>query len=507
MEYLASLTHDPEIDLHAALANPPPGATMVELRLDLYPTANVRSLISSSPLPALVTLRSSGEGGRGPVDPSQRRAVIREAHEAGAALLDLEFARDLHLISELGLTPEQFVLSWHDSSATPSDLTDVARAMLGATPGLVKVVPTARGLDDLECVLGLYRTKAADRRRLLAWAMGSVGVASRYLAPLLGAPVAFASWSESSPAAPGQLTISRLTAVTGHLDGAPERLYGVVGSNVVESLSPQMHAAGYRAHSLPYVFVPVTVADERELEMLFKPQGSTIFDRVGLTAAGWAVTAPFKRTAAAAATLAAPRVRRADAANTLVLRPQQVIAENTDADGIVGCLASRGIDPGGMLAMVQGTGGAARGAAVGLDLAGAKVLLRGRDFEHTTATARALGVEPCPPDDSPRNAALLVNATPLGSSPRDSSPFSRSEVERASVVLDMVYADHLTALESAAVASGVSFIDGREILLHQGVAQYAAFTGQIPPKEEMRAAIRRADSSSQRGHTPRHESG
>jgi 3-dehydroquinate dehydratase type I len=326
VEYLASLTQEPEIDLHAALLKPPTGATMIELRLDLYPTVDVASLISSSPLPMLVTLRSTEEGGHGPVDPRHRRAVIREAHEAGAALLDLEFARDRRLITELGLAPEQFVLSWHDPSATPSDLTDIARAMLEATPGLVKVVPTARGLGDLERVLGLYRAPEADRRRLLAWAMGPIGVASRYLAPLLGAPLAFASWSESSPAAPGQLTITRLTAVTGHLEGAPERLYGVVGSDVSESLSPQMHAAGYRALHLSYLLVPITVADERELDLLFTPRGSTMFDRIGLAAAGWAVTAPFKRRAASAVTLSAPRVSRAAAANTLVLRRQQVIA-------------------------------------------------------------------------------------------------------------------------------------------------------------------------------------
>jgi shikimate 5-dehydrogenase len=429
------------------------------------------------------------------VDPSHRRAVIREAREAGAALLDLEFARDRHLIAELGLPPEQVVLSWHDSSATPSDLTDTAGALLEATSGLVKVVPTARCLGDLERVLALYGALAADRRRLLAWAMGPLGAASRYLAPLLGAPMAFASWSDASPAAPGQLTITRLTAVTGHLQGAPERLYGVVGSDVSDSLSPQMHTAGYRALRLPYLFVPISVVEEHELEMLFAPQGSTLFDRVGLAAAGWAVTAPFKRTAAAAATLSAPRVRRADAANTLLLRRQQVIAENTDADGIVGCLTSRGIDPQGLVAVVQGTGGAARGAAVGLDLAGAKVVLRGRDAERTATTAHAIGVDPCPPGESPRDAALLVNATPVGYSDRDPSPFSSDEVERASVVMDMVYADHRTALESAAGESGVPFIDGREILLHQGIAQFAAFTGHIPPKDEMRGAIRRTEGS------------
>jgi 3-dehydroquinate dehydratase/shikimate dehydrogenase len=495
VEYLTSLTRDPEIDLREALLSPPAGATMVELRIDLYPDVDLRSLISASPLPTLVTLRSAAEGGHGTIDPNHRKSTLLAAREAGATLLDLEFARDLHLFAELGLAPEHVVLSWHDASATPADLADTTTAMLDATPGLVKVVPTARRLEDVERVLRLYEAPPSDRRRLLAWAMGPVGVASRYLAPLLGAPLAFTSWDESSPAAPGQLTIDRLTAVTGHLDGPPKRLYGVVGSDVSDSLSPRLHSTGYRAHRLPYLFVPVSVAAESELDGLFTVEGSTIFDRVGIAVAGWAVTTPFKRRAASAATHSAPRVRRAEAANTLILRRRQIVAENTDADGIVGSLTSRGIDPRGVVAVVQGTGGAARGAAVGLDLAGATVVLRGRDAQHTAATAHDLGVGSCRLGDLPPDAALLVNATPLGSSTRDPSPFSRDEVARACAVLDMVYADHPTALELAAGDCEVPLIDGREILLHQGIAQFAAFTGLIPPKEEMRTAIRRAEGS------------
>ena len=38
-------------------------------------------------------------------------------------------------------------------------------------------------------------------------------------------------------------------------------------------------------------------------------------------------------------------------------------------------------------------------------------------------------------------------------------------------------------------AAAIPFIDGREILLHQGFAQFAAFTGRLPPKAAMRTAV------------------
>jgi shikimate dehydrogenase/3-dehydroquinate dehydratase type I len=489
VEYIASLTPAAGVGPLEAVQNPPDGASLVEVRADLFGDLDLGEIVSASPLPVLVTLRSAAEGGRGPVDPGRREVALRRAHEAGAAVIDLEFNRDLPLLTSLGLSPEQVVLSWHHPTETPTDLARVADSMLATPARLVKVVPTACRLADLEKTLRLYTAASRRSHRLMAYAMGTVGIASRYLAPLLGAPVAFAAWTGSAPAAPGQLTVSQLERVIGHLQGPPQRLYGVVGGDVSTSLSPTLHAAGYGKEQLPFLFLPVSVPSEEDLGELFAPQGSTLFDRVGLMAAGWAVTAPHKRAAARAATLAAPRVRRAGAANTLILRPQQVVAENTDADGVVGSLRSRGIDPSGRRALVQGTGGAARGAAVGLDLAGATVSLRGRDSERTRSVADEIGVDWCAADQTPDGAELLLNATPLGTGADDPNPFSPGEVNEAKVVLDMLYADHPTRLAERAAAAGVPLIDGREMLLHQGYAQFAAFTGRLPPKDAMRAAL------------------
>jgi shikimate dehydrogenase len=265
--------------------------------------------------------------------------------------------------------------------------------------------------------------------------------------------------------------------------------YGVVGSDVGSSLSPLLHAAAYREEGLPCLLAPVNVADEDELDLLFRPQGSTLFDRAGLTAGGWAVTSPYKGAALRSADVLAPRARRAGASNTLILKPGRVIAENTDADGVVGSLTGHGIDPGERVVLVQGTGGAARGAAVGLDLAGAAVTLRGRDARRTREVAEQIGVAWCAPDESPDNTKLLVNATPLGSRPDDPTPFSSGELDAAIAVVDMVYTDRTTTLAELAYAAGKTLIDGREMLAYQGFAQFAAFTGRIPPKEAMLAAV------------------
>lgn len=491
MDWIVSLTPEVADDPLAAVASPPEGASVVELRLDLFPGLDVRAAVSACPLPVLATVRSAAEGGRGPDDPAERSAILASARDAGAALVDLEHARDSGLRNALGLSPEQVVLSWHDPSGTPDDLDRTAAALLATSARLVKLVPTAHRLADLERVLALHRrfnTRRSQHRRLITFAMGAVGIASRILAPLLGPHLGFAAWRDDAAAAPGQLSIDRIEAVMGHLQGPPQKLFGVVGADVSGSLSPALHGAAYRALGLPYLLVPVSVPDEVELVELFTYRGETLFDRVGLPASGWAVTTPYKAIAAAAADIVAPRVRAAGAANTLTLRDEAVAADNTDADGVVGVLTTLGIDPAGRPAVVQGTGGAARGAAVGLHLAGAEVALRGRDPARTRAVAADVGVGSCVEAAA---GAILVNATPLGGSADDAPPFTDEEIGRAAAVVDMVYGGHETALIGAARRARVAVADGIDVLAHQAFAQFAAFTAQLPPKAAMWAAVGR----------------
>ena len=53
----------------------------------------------------------------------------------------------------------------------------------------------------------------------------------------------------------------------------------------------------------------------------------------------------------------------------------------------------------------------------------------------------------------------------------------------------MVYGRHSPQLRDFAAAAGVPYVDGRTVLAHQGFAQFAAFTGRLPPKDAMLAAV------------------
>lgn len=490
MQWILSLTPECGPDPMALLAQPPEEASIVEVRLDLFPDLDPGAAVAVSPLPLLLTLRSQREGGRGPNDPKERQERLKRAYRAGPALLDLEFVRDVDLIREFGMSPERCILSYHDTEGIPDDIDSIASEMLDRPAALIKIISSPSRITELERILRLFKLagnrSTRNRRRLIAFGMGPVGLPTRFLSPLLGAPISFASWQGGAAAAPGQKTAWEMEAVCGHLSAPPTRLFGVVGSDVSSSLSPILHAAAYRKLKLPYLFLPLSLPNPDDLDEIFCPEGCGFFDRLDLPTGGWAVTQPYKELAARSADFQAPRVRRAGAANTLILKPDRIIAENTDADGVTGSLMAAKIKVEAQQALIQGCGGAARGAAVGLDLAGATVFLRGREAVKTARIAETLGIEVA---QEGFRADILINATPLGRHPGDPLPFSEDEVQASQAVLDMVYSDEETPLIRLATELGRVTVDGRGMLAYQGMAQFAAMTTHIPPRVEMLEAL------------------
>jgi len=491
MEIIATFVASPDADPRQDVATPPPGATMVELRADLLPPgADLASLATASPLPILLTLRSAAEGGRGPDGGEARRRFFEAAAGLPAALVDLEFERDRELLG--GLVPaERAVLSLHPRGGVPADLEETAKGMLSLGSRLVKVVPEAGCLADtlavLRLALALSHRPAAQRRGVI-FATGAAGVATRLLGPLAAAPVAFAAWGRGRAAAPGQVTPEELLALIGHLRGRPRAVCAVLGRGVAASLSPRMHNAAFRTLGLPNLFLPLEVANEGELASLLAPAGRSALESLGLRTAGFAVTMPWKEAALGLCDVVAPRARRAAAVNTVLPRGDKVMADCTDMDGITGALRDSLVEALGRRALVLGSGGAARAAAVALDLAGARVALAGRDEERTRRAAAQVGVEAAAPSAAAQ-CDLLVNATPAGSDGSVPPLLAELNLPAGAAVVDLPYGPAPTGLESLAGERGWRYVSGRQVLLFQGVAQFAAMHGLPPPVSAMAEAL------------------
>jgi len=271
---------------------------------------------------------------------------------------------------------------------------------------------------------------------------------------------------------------------------ASSRLLAVIGDPIAQSLSPAMHNAAIAALGLDAVFVALRAAPT-ELETVIQ----------GLLAAGGAacVTVPHKQATAELLDEPSELVRRTGACNTIWRQDGAVVGDNTDVAGV--SVEARRLTAGRPVAraVILGTGGSARAAAVAVADAwpAADVAVVSRDGARAAefaAWAEQAGVRCRPWNEDDGRVDLVVNATPLGLRPGDPSPFDAAQLERArpAAVLDLVYARGGTKLVRDALASGAAAADGRGVLVAQGAAAFRLFLGVEPPVEIMRAAVQDA---------------
>lgn len=248
--------------------------------------------------------------------------------------------------------------------------------------------------------------------------------------------------------------------------------YGVLGWPVGHSRSPaMMRAAGLER----YQRLPVAPAVFEE----------TVRALHGAGFRGANVTIPHKEAALALATTASDAAREIGAANTLTFgEAGEIVAENTDAPGLIAALGDRALRS----ALVLGAGGSARAAVWALARAGADVSV----WNRTPARAEGLGARIV---QRPIAADILVNCTSVGldrsSSPFKDLPLAADALTEYATVVDLVYTSGGTMLMREASKRGIDAIDGLEILVRQGALSFTIWTGcAAAPLDSMRKAAR-----------------
>jgi shikimate dehydrogenase len=265
---------------------------------------------------------------------------------------------------------------------------------------------------------------------------------------------------------------------------------GVCGWPVAHSRSPAMHNAALRATGLD------------GWEYLALPLPPPLFAETvrALPAAGFRgvnVTIPHKQAALALADSATPAAQAIGAANTLTFEPGgAILADNTDAPGLLEALREQRIELAGRRALVLGAGGAARAAVWALVGAGADVEVWNRTPERAAALARDLGAHHAV---VPEGADIVVNATSLGLDHNidlfKAIPLKADTFGAGSCVIDMVYGSGETRFLEAARSRGARVVDGLEILVAQGVASFERWTGKMAPRQAMRGAVIKSPST------------
>lgn len=183
---------------------------LVEFRLDnLTNSGTLEEIAKKKACPAIATDKSCR-------DIATTKKLLLEAASAGFEFVDLDSASPLTraTIPELKSRGAEVILSFHDFSKTPSpnELKETLYSQIKTGSDICKIVTTAVHPHDNLSILH-FLEEESSKTRLVSFAMGQQGIPSRILSPLFGAEFTFASLSEASKTADGQLTIDTLRSV------------------------------------------------------------------------------------------------------------------------------------------------------------------------------------------------------------------------------------------------------------------------------------------------------
>jgi len=274
--------------------------------------------------------------------------------------------------------------------------------------------------------------------------------------------------------------------------------FGVIGSPVAHSRSPEMHEAAYRALGIDATYERVHVAPD-ELAGFIGRLAAEGFRGIN-------VTLPHKQAVGAHLDEISKRARIIGAVNSITVEDDgRLVGDNTDAPGLVRSLVEAGFAPRGARVVILGAGGAARAAVVGLAEAGASAItIAARREEAAEALIEDLDAATVPTlarsgmGESLRavfeDASLLVQATSatLASSP-DPTGFAAAlpldALPRDATVVDLVYSPRETTVLAAAASHGLRTVDGLGMLVCQGALSLERWLGQPAPIAAMRDAL------------------
>jgi 3-dehydroquinate dehydratase / shikimate dehydrogenase len=214
-------------------------ADILELRLDLIDSPDLKVLLNEVSKPVIVTNRSKLDGGQFRGNDDERLQALRDALAAGANYIDIEVSTPRELLQPFleGHDSSRIILSYHDFSHTPEDLNPLYETM-GALPGgVIKIVTYARDLSDNLKMFQLLKRAKKENKKLIGLCMGDLGEISRVLSPLYGGMLTFGSLETGQESAPGQIPANTLKNIYRVNDNRHNfKIYGVIGYPVSKSM-------------------------------------------------------------------------------------------------------------------------------------------------------------------------------------------------------------------------------------------------------------------------------
>ncbi len=248
-----------------------------------------------------------------------------------------------------------------------------------------------------------------------------------------------------------------------------------------------MHNAGYQELGLPFSYIAFDTEDTK---------GALSAMRT-LKIRGYSLTIPHKEAAVALLDELSPEAKIIGAVNTVLNSGTKLFGENTDWIGVQAALKEAEVEAKGQRVLIFGAGGAARAGIFALQKMGAseivvcnRTLSRAQDLANEFS-ARAIGEDELS-NQNPKDYALLVNTTPLGSHLQaGANPLACFYVDGENQHLPAYFemGTFPTPLLKLVQSLGAKAIEGQRMLLFQAEEQFRLFTEQSAPLKAMEAAL------------------
>ena len=474
------------ISSYEAISEIPDAVRLLEVRGSLtenLPVEWLRQRFSGELLYSLPNHSPEGHFGRSLR--ARLQLVAQAAREYDMVGLDA----DCDLIPEVlaAIPAEKRLICWKGPSGDPGYLRSVFERISAFPARMYSMI--IRGSSPKDGAQPLLLLKELGRRDLTAVCEGKAGFWSRILAPYFGAPLVFGTLGPNQIDDSGEPSVSQLIEDYGFPILHPLReLYGIVGSRVLQSLSPRLHNAGYRTLHHPALFLPFHADnfDDFWREII----EASVLEPLGLAIKGLTIVSPHKEAAFATVASRSHMACKTGASNIFLRRNGSWEAHTTDTESVAG-IAEKGYKSRGPIkAAVIGCGGAGRAIAAALQQAGAQVSLVNRGQKRGELAVRLLGLPFIPLSNfKPTGFSLLVNATPVG---RDdnSIPFDIDNLSPETLVIDLVYRARPTSLATGVASRGGTIIDGYDVLLNQVRRQFHMMIGwELPSTIGRRTAV------------------
>lgn len=256
----------------------------------------------------------------------------------------------------------------------------------------------------------------------------------------------------------------------------------VLGSPISHSLSPALHRAAFESIGVAGSYEAIDVPSGTLSEFFLSNQSE--FDYFSLTM-------PLKEEAHLLQVTCDELSLRIGSINTLYKKEGRWLATSTDGSGFLAALAAQGFSSFSN-ALVLGAGGTARAVAGALDGNAKTLSVMGRTSTRRDALERCVEESeftylPWKNDPDINSYDLIINTTPAGAADLLAENLP---VQVSGLLFDVIYKPWPTVLASAWEDRSGKVINGKELLLWQGLDQLALVLTEEFDRESLSSHLR-----------------